>query len=175
MPDNKKVQFLPFHAVNEFMRDDFRFAILQEVIHNLDKGDKEHTLRFNRLFSKGVQIAGFRNSNQAPLAVKVRNSTSLFERSSDFAALTISIWSQLHQSLQNDIWQILDKKDWKPLPIDADRSLLPGFRVDWPKGDTFDTLIKAHHENAPDSTESDDNICLMVVWMGNKLPYNTNE
>jgi hypothetical protein len=175
LSDNKKAQFLPFHAVNEFMRDDFRLTILHEVFQNLEKVNKEQSLQINRLFSKGVQIAGFRNSSQAPLAVKIRHSTSLFERSADFASLIINLWSQLHLILRSDIWQILDKKDWKPLPMEADRSLLPGFRVDWPTGDTFDTFIKAYRENTPDSSESDDNICLMVVWMANKLPYNQNE
>jgi hypothetical protein len=175
MSDNKKTQFLPFHAVNEFMRDDFRLVILQEVFLNLEKGDKEQLIHINRLFSKGVQIAGFRNSSQAPLAVKIRHSISLFERSAEFSALILQNWSQLHLSLRNDIWQILDRKDWKPLPVEVDRSLLPGFMVDWPKGDTFETFITAYRETARDSTESDDNICLMVVWLGNKLPYGLNE
>ena len=100
MTDNKKAQYLPFHAINEFMRDDFRVTILQEVLNSYDKVEKEKTLRINRLIAKGVQIPGFRNSSLAPLGVKVRQSTTLFENSPEFAALIVDCWSQLHQQLK---------------------------------------------------------------------------
>jgi len=44
--------------------------------------------------------------------------------------------------------------------------------VNWPKGDTFDQFIKSITESNPELNESDDNISLMIVWVGNKLPYN---
>lgn len=170
MVEEKKTQFLPFHAINEFMRDDYRLTILHEVFNNFDKLNKEKTLRINRLFSKGVQISGFRNSSLAPLGVRVKQSAGLFEKSPEFAALVVDCWSDLHQPLKQGVWQLLQTRNWKPLPIDADRTQLPGFIVNWPKGDTFESFFNAIHENNPELSESDDNISLMVVWVGNKLP-----
>lgn len=171
MVNDKKAEFIPFNAINEFMRDDFRLAILQEVFTNLDKSEKERAQRINRLFARGVQVPGFRNSSQAPAGVKIRQSVSLFEKSPEFAALIVNTWSDLHSPLKETTWQLLEKRNWKPLPLEVDRTLLPGFMLDWPKEDTFDSFVQAYREIAPDSTESDDNISLMVVWIGNKLPY----
>lgn len=171
MTDNKKAQYLPFHAINEFMRDDFRIVILQEVFGNIEKVEKEKSLRINRLIAKGVQIPGFRNSSLAPLGVKVRQCTTLFENSPEFAALIVDCWTELHQQLKKIIWQVLTDKNWKPLPLEVDRSVLPGFAANWPKEDTFESFIQVVHEKVPALNENDDNISLMVVWMGNKLPY----
>jgi hypothetical protein len=172
MVNEKKMQFAPFHAINEFMRDDFRLAILQEVITHAEDCDKNKVLRMNRLFAKGVQIPGFRNSSMAPMAVRIKHSVDLFEKSAEFSALIIDCWSERHGELKKAVQQLLDQKNWKPLPADADRTLLPGFQLDWPKGDNFEVFINAIKEAYPESNESDDNVSLMVVWIGNKLPYN---
>jgi hypothetical protein len=172
MVNEKKAEFLPFHAVNEFMRDDYKFSILQEVMTHFEDCDKDKIMRVNRIFVKWVQIPGFRNSSLAPVAARIKHSVGLFEKLPDFAALMIECWSERHQELKQAVWQILDAKNWKPLPSEADRTQLPGFMLDWPKGDTFDLFIKAINESKPELNESDDNISLMVVWVGNKLPYN---
>ena len=171
MPENQKKQYIPFNAINEFMRDDYRTTVITEVLSNLEKIDKESGIRINRLFSKGVQIPGFRNSSQAPIAVKIRHAHTIFEKSSEFAAIILNSWTQLHIPLQQNVWKMLDDRNWKPLPLEVDRSLLPGFQVDWPKGDTFEVMIQALKAIDPAKTESDDNISLMTVWVGNRLPY----
>jgi hypothetical protein len=171
MPENTKTQFLPFNALNEFMRDDYRSSVIQEVFTSFEKLEKEQTIRINRLFAKGVQIPGFRNSSMAPIAVKIRHANVIFEKSAEFVALVVNCWCQLHSPLNTAVWKMLDDRNWKPLPLDANRSLLPGFQVDWPKGDTFETMIQLLRQNNPEIIESDDNISLMMVWMGNKLPY----
>lgn len=175
MPDKQKKQYIPFHTINEFMRDDYRTAVITEVFSNLEKLDKETGIRINRLFSKGVQIPGFRNSSLAPSAVKIRHAHTIFEKSAEFAALILNSWSQMHSSLQKNVWKLLDDRNWKPLPLEVDRSLLPGFETDWPKGDSFEVLIQALRENDPGTSESDDNISLMTVWVGNRLPYDLYE
>jgi len=35
MPE--KVEYLPFHAINEFMRDDYRLVVISEVLTNQEK------------------------------------------------------------------------------------------------------------------------------------------
>ena len=172
MSDKEKVQYLPFHAVNEFMRDDYRLTILQEVYTSLDQASAIHRQLITRTFAKGVQIPGFRNSSLAPLAIKIKNSTSLFERSADFAATIMECWSNLHPELKKAMFSLLSERDWNPQPLEVDRSLLPGFLTDWPKTDTFDVLIKGIQDTAPEMKESEDNISLMAVWVGNRLPYN---
>ncbi len=172
MVDEMKTQFIPFHAINEFMRDDYRLSILQEVMTHFEDCDKDKILKVNRLFAKGVQIPGFRNSSLAPGAVRVKHSVELFENSPEFAALVVECWSERHLGLKQAVWQLLDAKGWKPLPAKADRTQLPGFMVNWPKGETFDLFIKSIKETNPELDESDDNVSLMVVWVGNKLPYN---
>lgn len=175
MPENTKLQFLPFNAINEFMRDDYRSSVIQEVFISFEKLDKEQTMRINRLFAKGVQIPGFRNSSMAPTAVKIRHASPIFEKSAEFVALVVNCWSQLHSPLKDAAWKLLDDRNWKPLPVDTDRSLLPGFQVDWPKGDSFETMIGLLRQDNPEIIESDDNISLMMVWVGNKLPYGLYE
>jgi hypothetical protein len=171
MTNNKKAQLLPFHAINEFMRDDFRNQLLQEVFSEADKLEKDQVVRINRLFSKGVQISGFRNSSLAPIAFKVRHANGLFEKSPEFVSIIVNCWSKLHQPLKEATWQLLENRNWRPLPLDVDRSLLSGFMLNWPKEDTFETLIHAFREKTQEIVESDDNISLMIVWVGNKLPY----
>lgn len=172
MSEKNKVEYLPFHAVNEFMRDDYRLNILQEVLSSLDqcKGIQKQIIM--RLFSKGVQISGFRNSSQAPLPIRIKNSVSLFERSAEFSATIMECWSNLHPDLKAKMFTLLSERGWNPQPVSVDRSLLPGFMTDWPGSDTFEVLIQSIKEAGPELKESEDDISLMAVWVGNRLPYN---
>ncbi len=172
MSEEKKIQYLPFHAVNEFMRDDYRLAVLHEVFAGIDKCQPMQKQLIMRLFSKNVTIQGFRNSSLAPLAMKVKNSPSLFERSAEFSGTVMECWSNLHPELKEAMVDLLAEKGWNPQPVTLDRSLLPGFQTDWPKADTFENLISGIKEAHAGMEESDDNISLMAVWVGNKLPYN---
>lgn len=171
MNEEKKIQYLPFHAVNEFMRDDYRLTVLQEVFSNLDRCTILQRQLITRLVSRGLQIPGFRNSSQAPVSMRIKHSVSLFEKSAEFAATVIESWSNLHYELKKLTVPLLTERGWNPHPVEVDRSLLPGFMIDWPKTDTFEVLIKTIREAQPSLDESDDNICLMAVWMGNRLPY----
>ncbi len=172
MSDKSQIEYLPFHAVNEFMRDDYRMTILHEVFNGLEKCTSMQRQLILRLFSKGIQIPGFRNSSLAPLGMKIKNSTSLFIKSSEFSATIMECWSNLHPELKMIMLAQLTEHGWKPQSADTDRSLLPGFQIDWPKKDTFEVLIKEVRESHPEISESDDDISLMAVWIGNKLPYN---
>ncbi len=172
MSDKTKIEYVPFRAVNEFMREDYRLTILQEVFTALDQCTSMQKQLILRLFSKGVQIPGFRNSSMAPLPIKIKNSPSIFERSNEFAATIMECWSNLHPVLKTEMLELLTERGWKPQPLAVDRSMLPGFQIDWPKIDTFEVLGKAICDAHPDLNESDDNISLMAVWVGNRLPYN---
>jgi hypothetical protein len=172
MTEQDKVVYLPFHAVNQFMRDDYRLTIIHEVFGSLDQCTSSQRQVITRLFTKGVTIQGFRNSSQAPLPIRIKHSPALFEKSAEFAATIMECWSNLHPELKTATYQLLSERSWNPQPVELDRSLLPGFLTDWPKSDTFEVLMDLVHKAKPQLEESDDNISLMVVWVGNRLPYN---
>ena len=172
MSDDKKIKVLPFHAVNEFMRDDYRLDVLHEVFSALDQCTPMQKQLILRMFSKNVNVPGFRNSGLAPLSIKIKNSPTLFERSHEFSATIMECWSNLHPELKTAMQTLLTERGWTLQPLETDRTQLPGFQIDWPKPDNFESLIKGIQAAQPELKESDDNISLMAVWVGNKLPYN---
>ena len=167
----KYVEYLPFNAVNEFMRDDYRSVILSEVMTHLESLPEELRKDLSRLISKFIKIPGFRNSAMAPAAMKARNAVNLFQKSGAFAGTVIESWTSLHPELKSGIWTVLNERGWEPLPLDANRTKLPGFQIHWPKTDTFEVLQGETKKANPSLTETDDDISLMAVWVGNRLPY----
>lgn len=165
------VKYLPFNAVNEFMRDDYRLTILHEVLGHAESAAGEKRKELSKFVARYVKIPGFRNSNMAPAGLKAKNSPSLFQQSADFAALVMEIWSTLHPELKSIVWNELNDRGWKPEPLEKDRSELPGFQIHWPKEDSFESFHKKIKELRSDLSESEDDISLMVVWVGNRLPY----
>lgn len=165
-------EYLPFHAINEFMRDDYRITVITEVLSKLDAVDQEKRAYIGRLISKFVHVQGFRNSNMAPVGLKAKGSVTLFEHSPEYVALIIECWRSLHEELAKSVFAVLSEHNWENLPaLDVDRCELSGFQIHWPKEDNFETLIKAAKEKNPELQESEDNISLMAVWLGNRLPY----
>ena len=170
MPE--KVEYLPFHAINEFMRDDYRLVVISEVLTNQEKIPAEKRTAIGQMIAKFVTVQGFRNSNLAPAGRKAKASVSLFERSPEFVAQIVESWRTLHESLAGAVFSVLTERGWDSLQsLEADRSQFPGFVIHWPKEDTFEVLIIAVHKKAPQLQESDDNVSLMAVWLGNRLPY----
>lgn len=166
-----KVKFLPFHAINEFMIDDYRQLVIQSVLGRFSKLDEEKQRKINGLIKKYVKVQGFRNSAIAPLPMKVNGCIDAFKKSPDFVSQILSGWYELHQELAESINELLESRGWKTLPLHADRSVLPGFMVEWPKKDDFETLIQAFRDNNQQINVSDDDISLMIVWVSNRLPY----
>lgn len=165
------VKYLPFNAVNEFMRDDYRLAVLHEVMGHLDSVSGDKRKQITQFVSRYVKIPGFRNSNAAPAGLKAKNSPALFQQSADFTASILEAWSTLHPELRKTVWDVLKERGWEPEPVEKDRSELPGFQIHWPKGDTFESFHTQIKEMVPDLKENEDDISLMVVWVGNRLPY----
>jgi hypothetical protein len=167
----KTVEYLPFHAVNEFMRDDYRFAVIAEVMQHLDSVPSANRKEITQEISRNVKISGFRNSNQAPVTIKAKQSAGLFQKSARYSAAIINAWSSLHPDLASTVWTVLSEHGWEPLPLEANREKLPGYQVKWPKSDTFEVLQQAVRNVNASLTETDDDISLMAVWVGNRLPY----
>ena len=169
--NDKLVEYLPFNAINEFMREDYRQSVIHAVLQNLETISGGFRKEITHQIARNVKIAGFRNSNQAPLAIKAKSSVGLFQKSAKFSAAIVGAWAELHPELAATVWNVLSEHGWEPLPLEVNREKLPGYQVKWPKQDTFEVLqqaVRAANTSLPDS---DDDISLMAVWLGNRLPY----
>jgi len=120
-----------------------------------------------RLFN----VPGFRNPGAAPLPLKVRAAVSPFEKNAAFAAQVLIGWSELNSDLMQQVYHLLVDRKWEVLPLDADRSKTPGFLTRWPKDETYEVLNQAFTERYPESGAGEDDVRLMVVWIGGRLPY----
>ena len=170
--DNKETaEFLPYNAINEFMVNDYRHTVLHKVLSGLDQlppSQKSALLgSIRHLFS----IPGFRNPAMAPLAIKVRGAVGPFEKSSAFTGQVLAGWSELNSDLMQQVYHMLKDRGWELLPLDADRTKIPGFLTRWPKGETYEVLNKTFSELNPQSPATEDDVRLMVVWVSGRLPY----
>ena len=168
--NEQRVKFLPFHAINEFMEDDYRQRVVQKVLSELDQLPGNDRAEVVGQVKKLVSVPGFRNSSAAPMPLKVKGAVSAFESKPEFTAALLSAWSVLNPELRQEVFDLLTGREWELLPVDADRKILPGFLTRWPEKDTFEVLDQAYREAHPDSEVSDDDVNLMIVWLSGRLP-----
>ena len=194
MPE--KTEFLPFHAINEYMRPDFRLLVIRETLAAQSKLAEHLSNELNHQINKRVTVPGFRNSDKAPALVKVLPTSKAYENSPELVVIILSCWVEIQSALREQVftllktrnWQIfpgtegldpdsLDMamlKEWPIFPIHMNRAKLPGFYTHWPKGEDFETLYKNYSELFPDSEASIDKVSLMVVWLSMRLPYHVD-
>ena len=127
------------------------------------------------MVKKLVQVPGFRNSSLAPAAIKAKSAVSAFEKSPAFTGLVLAAWLELHTELGEKMYALLAARGWRVFPLEADRTKMPGFMVQWPQEDDFDTIYAAFRETNPDMEVSDDDLGLMAVWISGRLPYENVE
>jgi hypothetical protein len=193
MSENQ-VEFLPFHAINDFMRKDFRLNVIKSTLGALNSLPESHRNSINHLTKKLVKIPGFRHSDKAPAIVRTLPTSNAFEKSPELVAAILAAWAESHASLRTQVYEILvsrgwktlptemhsladvpplkTEKDWGILPIEADRTKIPGFLIYWPVGETFEVLYQAFSEKFPDTLASIDETSLMAVWLTLRLPVN---
>jgi hypothetical protein len=169
--NDKQVQFLPFHAINEFMLEDFRQKVLHGVLSRMGDLSPAQKGALAGQIKRHVSVQGFRNSSAAPLALKIKGASSAFQRHPDFVARMLQSWADLHSELREQVHDLLVEREWKILPAEVDRAKLPGFLTDWPEAETYEILNQAFSDQYPDSSASEDEVRLMIVWIGNRLPY----
>ena len=169
--DDKQVQFIPFHAINEFMMNDFRLHVFQVAFAGLNRLSGERRSALNNIIKRHIKVPGFRNSLQAPAGIKARAAISTFEKQPELVAQVVQAWSELNPDLRQKVFEFLTARDWQLLPIDADRTKLPGFMVEWPEGQTYDVLDQAFAQMFPDYSGEVNDLRLMIVWLANRLPY----
>lgn len=171
--NNKQVQFLPFHAINEFMRSDYRNKVVRAVLSGYAGLPSQQQAALDKATRKSVLIPGFRNSAKAPVGLRIKLTADVFEKSPQMVAAVLTAWSELHAGLRQDVYDFLKEKGWEILPQEADRSLLPGFLIVWPKGDDLEPLAKAFVEQHAEQGYIEDDAALMIVWLCGRLPYQT--
>lgn len=171
MNEQQQTQFFHFHTLNEFMLPEFRQQVLTQVMTNLESLPADLRSRLNGQIRQLVKVPGFRNSSLAPAQVKARSAGQAFERSPQFVANVLAAWSDLNADLRQQVYDFLTARGWTILPLDADRTKLPGFLTRWPKAEQFDVLDEAFRAQHPETTASKDEISLMVVWLSTRLPY----
>jgi hypothetical protein len=172
--DEKTTQFLPFHAINEFMRDDYRSNVIRSTLNTLSTLPAKYRDPVDRLSKRNVQVPGFRISTKAPVLLKLKPTIDAFVKNSQMAAAILSAWAEMHTDLRSQVHELLTSRGWEILPPEADRTKLPGFIPTWPKEEDFEKLSLAFKEKYPATEASDDDINLMAVWVGGRLPYQSS-
>ena len=188
--------FLPFNAINEFMRPDFRLSVIREALAYLSSAPKELSDLVNRLTRKTVSVPGFRNSEKAPLLMKVIPASKAFEKSPEFVSALLALWAESQPEFKDQVYHLLLMRNWKHLetaeqfdiselsklieswailPVQFDRKRLPGFYPHWPKGEDFETLYQHFSEMYPNVNVGIDKVSLMAVWLSMRLPYHVDD
>jgi hypothetical protein len=173
--NNQPVSFLPFHAINEFMRPDYRDEIIRTVLTGLPIFTVSIRINLERAINTYVHIPGFRKSIKAPQEIIQIHLEESFKKTATITALVISAWTDIHPGLRDKVFQLLSSLHWELLPQSADRTILPGFYTTWPKGQEFDYLFESYKNQFPGDETSKDDICLMIVWLACRLPYEFKE
>jgi hypothetical protein len=157
------------------MLPEYRLEILHKVLTHLDDLPAERKNQILNLFKRYVKLPGFRNSTLAPIPIKVKGSVQVFEKRSDFTSQILMAWSELNIELGQQIFDLLVERKWEVVPVDTDRTKLPGFQVRWPKEETYDILDEAFLAKYPDVKARDYDVRLMVVWLASRLPFDMVE
>ena len=170
MPE-KKQEYLPFHAINEFMREDYRLSVVRAVLHSMAQLSPEYREAIVKLTKRIVKVPGFRNSSLAPAGVRVAPTAEVFEKNSEMVGAILAAWTETHAGLRQQVYDLLIDRGWELLPIEVNRAKLPGFMIHWPKGEDFEAISKAFIEKYPQIKINSDDVSLMTVWLGDRLPY----
>jgi len=159
----KEASMIPFHAINEFMRPDFRMSVVRSTLNALPDLPDQYRSGIDKLVKKTVRIPGFRNSGKAPTALKAGPLVQTFEKNPDMVAAVLSAWAELHATLRQLIYDLLTERGWDLLTLQAERKKLPGFFVTWPKDENFESLNQIYAELYPTSEYDSDQVSLMIV------------
>jgi hypothetical protein len=162
---------IPFHALNEFMRPDFRLSVIRSTLNALPELPDEYRKMIDKLVKKTVRIPGFRNSGNAPAALKAGPLAQTFEKNPEMVSAVLTAWAETRAPLRQQIYDLLGGRGWDLLPLQAERKKLPGFFTRWPKDESFETLTQVYTELHPDSEYDSDQVALMIVWVSTRLPY----
>jgi hypothetical protein len=167
---SKQVSFLPFHALSRFMRDDFRLTVVRTALGSLNTLPNDLQRAIDKQTKRHVNVPGFRNSTKAPTSLKVKPLADAFEKRADLVGAILAAWAETQSELRQQMYDLLTERGWEVLPVDADRTKLPGFLTVWPANEDFDVLNEAFKERYPKAEVTTDDVSLMAVWVSTRLP-----
>ena len=101
--EKKELSFLPFHAINEFMRKDFRMKVIRTALLALPELDRKYTAPVDKLTKKYVKAPGFRNSSKAPATVRAVAMTKPVDDKPDLVAAILNAWAESQTDLREQI------------------------------------------------------------------------
>jgi hypothetical protein len=168
--NNKNVQFYPYHVINEYMVPEYRQNVIHTVFIQLEKLSSSRRSTILNLVKRMINVPGFRNSSLAPLSLRIKGANKTFESNPDFVAQVLSAWCELNLDLAGQVYQLLRGRNWVLLPVEADRTKIPGFLMNWPEGESYEVINPAFTQSWPESKASEDDVRLMVVWLSGRLP-----
>jgi hypothetical protein len=171
MNKDKEVSLFPFHAINEFMTDEYRESVIRSVLLAHDTLPEDYRNNIDRFIKKSVTIPGFRNSAKAPAQLRVKPTIDSFQKNPALVAAILAAWAELHAALRQEVYDLLIGRGWELLPVEADRTKLPGFLTKWPKGEDFETLYQAYTATYTATAPEMNDVSLMEVWLSGRLPY----
>jgi hypothetical protein len=171
--DDESAELIPFHALNEFMRPDYRLHVVRTVLSALPGMPDELRGPVDRSVKKHVRVSGFRSSDKAPARMKAAPTAEAFEKHPELVGAVLEAWAEANDTLRQHIFTLMQGRGWHVLPVEARRSKMPGFFIRWPQSEEFEVLHEDFRQRYPDSKATDDDISLMVVWLGMRLPYQT--
>ena len=163
--------YLPFHAINEFMRPDYRLQIVRKVLTSLDSLTASQRQAIERLTRLFVTVPGFRNSAKAPTPLRLRPTAEAFEKSPHMAGVIVDAWASLNRELSQQLQALLVERGWVLPALEIDRASLPGYLPTWPADEGFAEINQAFHQKYPEAQAYDDDISLMTVWLSGRLPF----
>lgn len=172
---DETAQFLPFHALNEYMRPDYRLTVVRAALTALPKLPKNFRAPIDKLTKRIVHVPGFRDGSQAPASMKAAPTADAFQKSPELVAAILAAWAESKPELRTKVFDLLKSRNWELLPPDADRTKLPGWMVVWPKGEDFDILNDAYAAAHPGEDTTTDDVSLMVVWLSTRLPFHDHD
>jgi hypothetical protein len=168
--DERKAAFLPFHALNHFMRDDFRREVVRTAVLHLPQLDGGLRGALERQVKRSVSVPGFRNSVKAPPSLIARHLPDAFEKNPDLVKTVLAAWAAAKTDLRQQVYDLLAGRGWELLPLDADRTVLPGFLTTWPPREDFEVINTAFAAAYPGASATTDEVSLMAVWLAGRLP-----
>jgi hypothetical protein len=171
MENKNQVEFMPFNGINQFMVPEFRLKVIQAVFSNLDQLPPGQRTTIQNFVKKYFKLPGFRNPAIAPLGIKIRGAVGIFEKSGEFAGALLAAWAELNSELMHQVYHMIKDRDWELLPLDADRTKVPGFLTRWPASETYEVLNENFVQKYPESKASEDDVRLMAVWVSGRLPF----
>lgn len=168
--EKSQLNFIPFHAINEFMRTDYRMTLLRNTLLALPDLSSKTQAAVNKLTKKHVKVPGFRNSAKAPASVKAVAMVKPFEKQPKLVAAILSAWAEANPNLRQQVFDILSGFGWKLLPPEANRTRLPGFLTQWPEEEDYEAIYDNFTEAYLESEYGIDDVSLMAVWLSLRLP-----